>query len=74
LSAAEIETVRRRGIAFGDEEYTKGAMSIAAPITRWLDKPILAVELTAPASAYATEEMLARFGPLVSRATRLLSV
>jgi DNA-binding IclR family transcriptional regulator len=72
--AAEIETVRRTGIALGDEQFAEGARSIAAPITRWLDKPILAVEITAPASTYAMEEMFVHFGPLVRHAAQLLSV
>jgi IclR family pca regulon transcriptional regulator len=71
--AEKIETVRKDGIAVSNGEYTKDARSIAAPITRWLDKPILAVEITVPADAYPVKEMLARFGPLVKHAARLLS-
>lgn len=70
----EIERVRRDGIAVGDNEYPKGARSIAVPITRWIDKPILAVKLTAPASAYTTRELVARFGQPLRHTAELLSV
>jgi DNA-binding IclR family transcriptional regulator len=69
----EIEQVKRDGIVFGDE-HTPAARAIAVPITRWLDKPILAVKLTVPASAYTTKELLARFGQPVRHAAKLLSV
>jgi IclR family transcriptional regulator, pca regulon regulatory protein len=70
----EIEQVKRERIAVCDGEYPTGARSIAAPVTRRLDKPILAVGLTAPASAYTIDEMLVRFGEPVRRAAKLLSV
>jgi IclR family transcriptional regulator, pca regulon regulatory protein len=70
----EIERVRRDGIALSDEHHTPRARSIAAPVARWLDKPILAVALTAPADAYPVEEMLARFGEPLKHTAKLLSV
>ena len=70
----EIERVRRDGIALSDEHHTPRARSIAAPVARWLDKPILAVTLTAPVSAYTIEELLARFGEPLRHAAKLLSV
>lgn len=69
----EIESVNQGGIAVSDEEYLEGARSIAVPIVRWIDKPILAVELTAPAHTYTTEELLARFGEPIRHAAKLLS-
>lgn len=69
----EIEQVKRNGIVFGDE-HTPAARAIAVPITRWLDKPILAVKLTVPTSAYTTKELLTYFGQPVRHAAKLLSV
>lgn len=66
----EIERARREGIA---ASVTEHARSIAAPITRWIDKPILAVELTAPADAYTPGELLAHFTEPVKHSARLLS-
>jgi IclR family transcriptional regulator, pca regulon regulatory protein len=69
----EIERVRRDGIAVIEEHDTPRARSIATPVTRWLDKPILAVTLTAPAHAYPVREVLARFGEPLRHAAKLLS-
>lgn len=71
---AEIERVKTNGIATCDEEYANGARSIAAPVTRWLEKPILAVEITAQANTYTIEELLGRFGQQVKHAAKLISV
>jgi DNA-binding IclR family transcriptional regulator len=70
----QIEQVRRDGIALSDEHHTPGARSIAAPVARWLDKPILAVALAAPANAYTATELLARFEEPLRHAAKLLSV
>lgn len=71
--AREVEQARRDGITLSSEHDTSVALSIAAPIARWLDKPILAVELTVSASTYTTEGLLARFAESVKHAARLLS-
>jgi DNA-binding IclR family transcriptional regulator len=70
----EIERVRLAGIAVGGEEHTTGARSIAAPLMRWLDRPIVAVAITAPAGSCTTDELVARFGEPVRHAAQLLSV
>lgn len=70
----ELERVRQQGIATSDEQHANGARSIAAPLTRWLDKPILAVGLTVPASTGTAEELIACFGQPVKHAAKLLSV
>lgn len=70
----EIERVRWAGIAVCDEEHTTGARSIAAPLMRWLDRPIVAVAITTPAASYTAEEVVARFGEPVRHAAQLLSV
>lgn len=66
----EIQQAKVRGIAASTNER---ARSIAAPITRRTDKPILAVELTAPAAAYTPDKLTARFAEPLKHATRLLS-
>ncbi len=69
-----IERVRRNGIALEQDIYGEGARSLAVPATRWLDKPIVAVEVTAPAGIHTMEEMLARLGPPLKHAAKLISV
>ncbi|MFZ2050425.1 MAG: IclR family transcriptional regulator [Solirubrobacteraceae bacterium] len=66
----EIERVRRDGIAVS---ATERGRSIAVPITRWIDKPILAVELTAPAAAYTPDKLVARFAEPLKHSAGLLS-
>jgi IclR family pca regulon transcriptional regulator len=74
LVVGEIERVRRDGIALAEDIYPEGARSFAAPVTRWLDKPILAVEVTAPAGTYTMDELLGRLGPPLKHAAKLISV
>lgn len=66
----EIQRTGRDGIAVS---ATERARSIAVPIARWIDKPILAVELTAPANAYTPAELLDRFAEPLKRSAGLLS-
>lgn len=70
--ADEIERVRLKGIAFGDE-HTPRARSVAAPVMRRLDKPILAVQITVPTGSCPSDDLLARFGGPVRHAAKLLS-
>lgn len=69
----EIEQTRQDGIALSVEHDKPGARSIAVPIARWLDKPITAVALTAPAKTYTVEGLLARFAEPVRHTAHLLS-
>jgi IclR family pca regulon transcriptional regulator len=70
----KIQSVRQARIAGGGEEHTTGARSIAVPLMRWLDRPIVAVAITTPAASYTAEEVVARFGEPVRHAAQLLSV
>lgn len=67
----EIERARRDGIAVS---ATERARSIAVPVARWIDKPILAVELTVPAAAYTSDKLIARFAEPLKHCVGLLSV
>jgi IclR family pca regulon transcriptional regulator len=73
LLTDEIERVKRDGIALCDE-HSPRARSIAVPVMRCLDKPILAVQLTVPASSYTPDDLLARFSGLVRHVAKLLLV
>jgi IclR family transcriptional regulator, pca regulon regulatory protein len=66
----EIERTRREGIAVS---ATKHARSMATAITRWIDKPILAVELTVPVAAYRPDKLTARFAEPLKHSAGLLS-
>lgn len=70
-TAADVRRAVEEGIATGE---TARARSIAAPLARWIDKPILAVELTAPADTYKLEELMANFGEPLKHAAKQISV
>jgi DNA-binding IclR family transcriptional regulator len=70
LLTQEIERVRKDRIAVSDEEHTKGARSIAVPITARSGKRRLAIEVTAPADDHTLQELLARCGPPLKRAAK----
>jgi DNA-binding IclR family transcriptional regulator len=70
-TAADVQQAIEEGIAISE---TARARSIAAPLTRWIDKPILAVELTAPVGAYTMEALVASFGEPLEHAARQISV
>lgn len=70
-TAADAQQAIEEGIATSE---TACARTIAAPLTRWIDKPILAVELTAPVGAYTMEELVASFGKPLKHAAKQISV
>jgi DNA-binding IclR family transcriptional regulator len=70
--ADEVEPVRLKGSASGDD-HTPRARSVAAPVMRRLDKPILAVQITVPAGSCPRDDLLAHFGGPVRHAANLLS-
>jgi DNA-binding IclR family transcriptional regulator len=70
-TVADVKRAVEDGVATSE---TTRARSIAAPLTRWIDKPILAVEVTVPADDYSREELVASFGEPLKLTARLISV
>jgi DNA-binding IclR family transcriptional regulator len=70
-TAIDVELAIDDGIATSE---TACSRSIAAPLRRWINEPILAVELTAPVDAYTMGELVTNFGKLLKRAARQISV
>jgi IclR family transcriptional regulator, pca regulon regulatory protein len=74
IGEIEQATPAAAGFALSDGGvYGEDARSIAAPVTRWIDKPILAVELTVPASTHTSEDLVERFAVPVKHAAKLIS-
>jgi IclR family transcriptional regulator, pca regulon regulatory protein len=65
---AELEHVRRTGIATNDEELETALRSIAAPVRSHSGEVVAAVNVAVPWSPAAISELVARLGPTV-RAT-----
>jgi IclR family pca regulon transcriptional regulator len=69
---AELEQVRDAGFAVDDEELAAGLYAIAAPVRNEGRDVVAAVNLAAPSSMIALEELVDALGPhLVSTADRI---
>lgn len=66
----EVKRIRESGVAVGQGAHGT-AWSVAAPVIRWIDRPILAVELTVPTG---TPNIAERFSGLVKHTAKLISV
>jgi DNA-binding IclR family transcriptional regulator len=56
-----------------DEELFAGSRSIAVLVPRPPGEHPLAIDITAPASAYTVDRLLKRYGPRIKRAAKLIS-
>lgn len=70
---AELERVRRCGIAVNDEELDTALRSIAAPVRTRSGEVIAAVNLVFSWSPESTGELVARLGPAVQSTARQIS-
>lgn len=62
---AELERVRRKGLAVSDEEQAPGLRSIAAPLLDDQDQAVAAIAVAVPVVAFSRKELVASVGPLV---------
>jgi IclR family transcriptional regulator, pca regulon regulatory protein len=62
---AELEHVRRTGVAVNDEELDSALRSIAAPIRSRSGEVVAAINVAIPWSPTATSELVSRLGPAV---------
>jgi IclR family transcriptional regulator, pca regulon regulatory protein len=62
---AELEQVRRTGLATNDEELESALRSIAAPIRSRSGQVVAAVNVAIPWSPAAMSELVARLGPTI---------
>lgn len=60
-----VKEARGRGFATNYEEYYLGHMNVGAPVFNASGRSIAAVNLIAPASRWASEELIAKLGPMV---------
>jgi IclR family pca regulon transcriptional regulator len=71
--SAELEGVNLGAPLLSDEEFVAGARSIAMFVPRPRGEPHVAIDVTLPASAYTTSQLLGRVGPAVKRAASAIS-
>ena len=69
----ELTRIRARGVAVNDEELAYGLRSIAAPIHSHSGEVVAALNLAVHRTMVAMDELIARFGPAVTRTARDIS-
>ena len=70
----ELERIRTSGLAVNDEELAYGLRSIAAPIHSHAEEVIAALNLAVHRTMVSMDELIARFGPAVTRTARSISL
>jgi IclR family pca regulon transcriptional regulator len=70
---AELDRISPRGPVVSDEEFVRGARSIAMLVPRPRSEYPLAIDVTVPSAAYTVERLLEDIGPGLQRAARLIS-
>jgi IclR family pca regulon transcriptional regulator len=71
--AAELDRISTREVVVSDEELLRGSRSIAVLVPRPASEHPLAIEVTAPSSAYTVDRLLKDIGPRLKRTARLIS-
>jgi DNA-binding IclR family transcriptional regulator len=69
---AELEKVRREGIAFDIEEHTRGLCAVAAPVLASNGRPLAAIAIIAPCERFSPE-IRPRYAELTKEAGEALS-
>jgi len=70
---AELEQVRRTGIAINDEELDSSLRSIAAPVRSRGGEVVAAVNLAIPWSPINIGELVSQLGPAIQGAARQIA-
>jgi IclR family transcriptional regulator, pca regulon regulatory protein len=70
---AELEQVRRTGLATNDEELESALRSIAAPIRSRSGQVVAAVNVAIPWSPAAMSELVARLGPTIQATAKQIA-
>ena len=73
-SGRSCDRIRESGIAVNDEELAYGLRSIAAPIHSQSDEVVAALNLAVHRTMVAMDELIARYGPAVTRTARDISL
>ncbi len=70
---AELEQVRKEGVALGDEELGPGVRTIAAPVIGPDGEVVAAVGIPVPTDAFSLQELRKALGPPVIAAAKRIS-
>jgi IclR family transcriptional regulator, pca regulon regulatory protein len=70
---AELEQVRRTGVAVNDEELDSALRSIAAPVRSRTGEVVAAVNVSIPWSPVAMKDLVAELGPAIQATARQIA-
>jgi IclR family pca regulon transcriptional regulator len=70
---AELDQVRRAGVAVNDEELESALRSIAAPVRSRSGEVVAAVNIAIPWSPVAMSELVAKHGPILQATARQIT-
>ncbi len=70
----ELDKIRASGIAVNDEELAYGLRSIAAPIHSHSGEVLAALNLAVHRTMVSMDELIARYGPAVTRTAHDISL
>jgi IclR family pca regulon transcriptional regulator len=71
--AAELSRINLHGVTTSDEEFALGSRSIAALVRRSTSTYPVAIDVTAPSSAYTVDKLVKDVGPPLKRTAKLIS-
>ena len=71
---AELARIRASGVALNDEELAYGLRSIASPICSQSGEAVAALNLAVQRTMLSAEDLIARFGPVLTRTARSISL
>jgi IclR family transcriptional regulator, pca regulon regulatory protein len=71
--ATELERISPREAVVSNEEFVRGARSIAVLVPRPPGEPPRAIEMTVPSGAYTVDRLAEEIGPRLKRTARLIS-
>lgn len=69
----ELAQIRRRGVAFNEQELESGLWAVAGPILDHRDKPIASLNIALPLVRHSREDAMIKFTPMVAEAVREIS-
>lgn len=69
----ELALIRRRGIAFNDQELERGLCAVAAPILDYTEYAVASLNISFPLMRHSKQEAVEDFAPVVAKACQEIS-
>lgn len=69
----ELAQIRKRGVAFNEQELESGLWAVAGPILDHRDKPIASLNIALPLVRHSRKDAMIKFTPIVAEAVQEIS-